>query len=126
MKRTVDLLSFIAVSYTHLDVYKRQIWDSLNEESWKEYTETILADTREKYSTVLGDFGDEEDDDHDEIDDDEEAGAKDIVLEGTDMNSYHDFENDQGDGEDYAEYNDVDNSRYYEYEDCLLYTSRCV
>lgn len=93
------------------------IWDSLNEESWKEYTETILADTREKYSTVLGDFGDEEDDDHDEIDDDEEAGAKDIVLEGTDMSSYHDFENDQGDGEDYAEYNDVDNSRYYEYED---------
>lgn len=95
------------------------IWENLNDATWKEYTETVLADTRENYSTVLGDFGeDDEDDDHEDIEDeDEEGDSKESVLGSSDMGAYRDFDRDQDNDDDYAEYSDVDSPRYYEYED---------
>ncbi|SCV03376.1 LAMI_0H07668g1_1 [Lachancea mirantina] len=95
----------------------QDIADSLNKPSWKEYTETVLADTRENYSTVLGDFGD--DDDEEEREDLEDEGKfepKDSVADN-DLGSYVTFEPDRANEEEYAEYSDLDSPRYYEYDD---------
>lgn len=100
------------------------ICESLNESSWKEYTETVLAETREKYNTVLGDFADEEeeegnaDDSINEQDADEEAviqenyGDQQGSLSGS--KSYRSFLESAHDSGD-AEGNDLEGSRYYEY-----------
>lgn len=101
------------------------IWESLNEPIWKKYTETSLAETREKYNTVLGDFGDEENDinpddminenDCDENDIDQDYVTHEGKLNGP--NSYLDFlesaHDDNGDDDDKS--SNLEKSRYYEY-----------
>lgn len=99
------------------------IWDSLNEPLWKEYTETALAETREKYNTVLGDFGDEENEanpddminENEENEVEEDYSSHEGNLNGP--NSYRDFLESTHDDEveDSADYSNLDNSRYYEY-----------
>ncbi|SJM83923.1 related to SIT4-associating protein SAP190 [Zygosaccharomyces bailii] len=103
------------------------IWDSLNEKNWKEYTETVLADTREKYNTVLGDFADDEeeevnrDDMISEHDVDEEEDTTGYNTQNYDFNfsrpdSYRGFlESTGNEDEDEAGYNELEDSRYYEY-----------
>lgn len=102
------------------------IWSSLNEPRWKEYTETILADTREKYNTVLGDFADEDEEvNHDDMIsehdvDDEEDGScyngQNYDFDFNRPNSYHGFlESTGNEDEEDASYNDPEDSRYYEY-----------
>lgn len=100
------------------------ISESLNESSWKEYTETVLAETREKYNTVLGDFADDEeeeenpDDSINEHDTDEEA----VIQESYDgqqgglngLKSYRSFLESAHEGDD-PQSNDLEGSRYYEY-----------
>ncbi|SCU83155.1 LADA_0C09868g1_1 [Lachancea dasiensis] len=90
--------------------------DSLNEPRWKQYTETVLADTRENYSSILGDF--EEGDDDNE---DGEAENDDMTIQNSEAGSevdadYRSYEHDE-DEDDYAEYNSVDSPRYYQYDD---------
>ena len=108
--------------------------DRLEEPFWKEYSETTLADTREKYNTVLGDFGNEQESDDDDVirnsDSEDIIGDTDgndnygnrendeLLSNGHDtgnMDLYYNFndnENDENE-EDYAEYSDVDNKNYY-------------
>ncbi|CAI4034786.1 hypothetical protein SMKI_11G2360 [Saccharomyces mikatae IFO 1815] len=108
--------------------------ERLEEPFWKEYTETILADTREKYNTVLGDFGNEQESDDDDVirnsdsediigdaEDSESYGNRgnnELLNDGHDignMDLYYNFNNDENNEneEDYAEYSDVDNKNYY-------------
>ncbi|AJS53828.1 Sap190p [Saccharomyces cerevisiae YJM1460] len=107
--------------------------DRLEEPFWKEYSETILADTREKYNTVLGDFGNDQESDDDVI---RNSDSEDIIgdTEGNEnygngendellsnghdsgnMDLYYNFNNNENEEneEDYAEYSDVDNKNYY-------------
>lgn len=105
------------------------IWESLNESSWKEYTETVLAETREKYNTVLGDFADEEEDEAnpDDMINEHDVDEEDDTTENYDNqegnlngpNSYRNFlESTHGDGDgdaDADESNTDYNDRYYEY-----------
>ncbi|GAV56012.1 hypothetical protein ZYGR_0AZ01840 [Zygosaccharomyces rouxii] len=102
------------------------IWSSLNEPHWKEYTETVLADTREKYNTVLGDFADEDEEvNHDDmisehdVDDEEEGSGYNNQNYDFDFNrpsSYRGFlESTGNEDEEDASYNDSEDSRYYEY-----------
>lgn len=106
--------------------------DRLEEPFWKEYSETILADTREKYNTVLGDFGNDQESDDDVI---RNSDSEDIIgdTEGNEnygngendellsnghdsgnMDLYYNFNNNENEEneEDYAEYSDVDNKNY--------------
>ncbi|CAI4045509.1 hypothetical protein N7582_003558 [Saccharomyces uvarum] len=108
--------------------------DRLEEAFWKEYSETTLADTREKYNTVLGDFGNEQESDDDDVI--RNSDSEDIIgdTQGSDnygdgdddellsnrhdagnMDLYYNFNNNENDEneEDYAEYSDVDNKHYY-------------
>ncbi|CAI4046567.1 hypothetical protein SUVZ_11G2400 [Saccharomyces uvarum] len=108
--------------------------DRLDEAFWKEYSETTLADTREKYNTVLGDFGNEQESDDDDVI--RNSDSEDIIsdTQGSDnygdgdddallsnrhdagnMDLYYNFNNNENDEneEDYAEYSDVDNKHYY-------------
>lgn len=62
------------------------ILDSLNNEDWKTYMDTILADIREKYNTVLGDFV-LEDGDMEEL----EGQMMDNLTPGHDINDEGDF-----------------------------------
>ncbi|CAI4045162.1 hypothetical protein SKDZ_11G2340 [Saccharomyces kudriavzevii ZP591] len=109
--------------------------DRLEEPFWKEYSETTLADTREKYNTVLGDFGNEQESDDDDVirnSDSEDiisdAEGKDTYKSGENddellshehdagnMDLYYNFHNNDNSEheEDYAEYSDVDNKNYY-------------
>lgn len=102
------------------------IWSSLNEANWKEYTETVLADTREKYNTVLGDFADEEEEvNHDDmisehdVDDEEDSSgynSQNYDFDFNRPNSYVGFlESAANEDEEDASYNDSEDSRYYEY-----------
>lgn len=93
------------------------IVESLNEPRWKEYTETVLADTRENYSSVLGDFEEEEDDHEDPDIEDENPGGKTSVTGNDEGDGYRDFDNGAGSTGNYTEYDSVDNPRYYQYED---------
>ncbi|SCU90382.1 LANO_0D08548g1_1 [Lachancea nothofagi CBS 11611] len=88
------------------------ILDTLSEPRWKEYTETVLADTRENYSSILGDF--EEEDDHEdvEVENNEISGA----ANDEDLD-YRNYDQDEENADDYAEYNSVDSPRYYQYDD---------
>lgn len=98
------------------------IWESLNEPSWKEYTETVLAETREKYNTVLGDFADDEEDEgnvddvineHDLGEEEDDHGGREGNIDGA--NSYRNFlESAHGEEAD-GESNDLESSTYYEY-----------
>ncbi|SCU77663.1 LAFA_0A02784g1_1 [Lachancea sp. 'fantastica'] len=92
------------------------ISDSLNEPEWKKYTETVLADTRENYSSILGDFEEEEDDnDDDRVG--ENAGAGSSEGNANDDLDYRSYGHSGDDEDDYAEYNAVDSPRYYQYDD---------
>ncbi|CDO96057.1 unnamed protein product [Kluyveromyces dobzhanskii CBS 2104] len=53
------------------------VQDGLNEPKWKEYCDTILTETREKYSSLLGDDG---------IDDAENDEGDDEIYEDDDIN----------------------------------------
>ncbi|AMD19344.1 HBR443Cp [Eremothecium sinecaudum] len=94
------------------------IMETLNEPKWREYTEVVLAETRGKYSTVLGDFVEDDKREYGKVIDKEEHAQ---FTNGNDIyhNSYleHDDEN-------YAEYSEMDGSRYYEYEDESGHTTR--
>ncbi|AET40723.1 SAPS family protein Ecym_6347 [Eremothecium cymbalariae DBVPG len=87
------------------------ISEDLNDPEWKEYTEVVLAETRGKYSSVLGDLVEEGEVEGSRRDDDRN---NDRYYNGEDV--YHGSYTDHED-ENYAEYSDVDGSRYYEYED---------
>lgn len=100
------------------------IWESLNEPSWKEYMETVLAETREKYNTVLGDFADDEEEEgnaddvineHDIGEEADESGDREGNINGS--NSYRNFlESAHEDNEEVnGEGNDLESSTYYEY-----------
>lgn len=98
--------------------------ESLNEPMWKEYTETVLAETREKYNTVLGDFADDEEEEGNADDVINEHGIGEDADENGDQhgningsNSYRNFlESAHEESEEMGgESGDLDNSRYYEY-----------
>ncbi|KAL3232495.1 Serine/threonine-protein phosphatase PP1-1 [Nakaseomyces bracarensis] len=119
------------------------IGDCLQEPKWKEYAETELAELREKYNTILGDVGDDLEDIENEDDRDDEnlndhSGFDNVEGEEDDdayddeddeayenqnlydsLASAHQMNEDTEEDEDelYAEYNDIDNPRYYEYID---------
>lgn len=93
------------------------ITDSLDEPSWKEYTETVLADTRENYSSVLGDFEEEEEDRESAENEKDSSRMKNSRINTDEDETYRGFETDRDNAEDYADYDSVDNPRYYQYED---------
>lgn len=120
-------------------------WNILNDPTWKDYTDTILAETREKYNTVLGDFREDEECVNEDEEDNQALDAEDMIndqdieddiVDDMDrhainnpisfdnqinvMDIYNGFNNQNTDDVDdgyYAEYNDTDNNRYYEYID---------
>ncbi|AAS53460.2 AFR089Wp [Eremothecium gossypii ATCC 10895] len=94
------------------------ISESLNDQRWREYTELVLAETRGKYSTVLGDLAEEEGRNVGKGANEEDNARyynSDEIYHGS--YAEHDDEN-------YAEYSDVDGNRYYEYEDGSGHTTR--
>ncbi|CEP63626.1 SAPS family protein LALA0_S08e06920g [Lachancea lanzarotensis] len=92
------------------------ISESLNESGWKKYTETVLADTRENYSSILGDFEEEEDDNEDDrVGENARAGSSE--GNANDDLDYRSYGHSGDEEDDYAEYNAVDSPRYYQYDD---------
>lgn len=107
------------------------IQECLNEPQWREYMATILADTRVKYNTVLGDFVSEDGSgdlihnadldiiDTDAMKDDEDSYMNEYDSRDNvnDENTYQTFdENENADEDDgYAEYSDGHNSDDLQY-----------
>ncbi|CCK69266.1 Sap190p KNAG_0C01530 [Huiozyma naganishii CBS 8797] len=102
------------------------ILDVLTEEKWQEFMDTTLAETREKYNTVLGDFVIEEDEEEKGMR--EEASEQGMPPADGDMNPQDedfDYYQENIDGThnqyDYIENendeHNQDTDDYYEYED---------
>ncbi|KAL2708908.1 hypothetical protein KLU848_2469 [Kluyveromyces marxianus] len=79
------------------------VMEGLNEPKWKEYCDTILTETREKYSSLLGEDGIEEGENEEAEDEiyDEDMGNDDEKRFLNVSESMH-FDNDQGDGNENA------------------------
>ncbi|SCU78745.1 LAME_0A05622g1_1 [Lachancea meyersii CBS 8951] len=92
------------------------ISESLNESEWKKYTDTVLADTRENYSSILGDF-EEEEDDHEGEHEGGSSSGKYQDAAANDVVEYRNYGQEGDEDDDYAEYNSVDSPRYYQYDD---------
>lgn len=128
-------LVLIAEEVVKFDQYIKELGDDYDDEeiinalknsNWEEYTNNELAQIREKYNTVLGDFDNEDgadsslkedglfanDGDEEPLSDENQDSPN--LLPGLD--NYQTYQADDDD-EYFAEYNDTDSSRYYEYID---------
>lgn len=102
------------------------ICDCLKNPNWKNYTDTVLADLRDKYNTILGDINDEENLEDEESngyfsrdqDNSQENRDCDEDFEGSNpyVKSDDDVVGDELKDEDDAEFTESDGLRYYDYE----------
>ncbi|CAL9731707.1 SIT4-associating protein Sap185p [Monosporozyma unispora] len=85
------------------------ILDVLNEDKWQEFMNTTLAETREKYNAVLGDFilEDDEENEGEQINEDTEQDSQDeFTNENDDENSYEKYETVNPNEDDYDYYDE--------------------